>query len=231
MRFINSFIFVFLIICNIVHFSSLSKANESGVDGEMRYINNTIEKVLPEAYSSFRAEFRNDLGVHDANASIMLIVQAREFMEKATGSKESYKNAADAYRATWVISLRIWKNTTDQAAKELILNAWNHSLKEETQVPSQICSLVEKWDRNLLTDSFWQLFYQTEDRKIISAICYVISTHDNKMDEVRLKAKRDDVIDPELKEIIQNALNWMKFWRAGDPSTPGPAASPPTLVR
>ena len=231
LHFIKSLTVIFLIIGTMVQLTMEGRADEMVTYNNVKYWN-IVETLLPEAYSSFPNELRHDVSIKAARASTVLIARARKALEKSTKTTNRFKDVADASRMAWAISLRIWKHTKDEAARGEVLNAWNSSLREENiQTPSQICALSEEWDRNLLTDSFWRVFTQTGERKIISSICYVISRHGNKEDKIRLMAKRDALAEPELKQIVQNALNWMKYWRLDDRSLPGPAAAPPRVVR
>ena len=88
-------------------------------------------------------------------------------------------------------------------------------------------ALSDVWNRDLLTPEFWLLLRKTKDKAVISAISYVLYLYGTKDDAEKLLEKEKALNDSELQEIVQNALNWIRYSRSGNTNGPGPAAAPP----
>lgn len=143
---------------------------------------------------------------------------------------EKRRDAADRYREAWVDAIRFSFQSTDDQKKRFI-SQWDGHLGEGPLAASQICALAGTWHPELMTARLTVLFEETRSREVIAAVCYVVARHGSDGHVRMLEAKRDSLADPELKQEVQNALNWWRYWQSGDRSDPGPAAAPPRLVR
>jgi hypothetical protein len=121
------------------------------------------------------------------------------------------------------------RETKDEAARKTIAERWNESLVDGALAPSQIYAFARQWDRTLLTDEFWRLLSETKNRKTLSAICYALYEQGTEEDAKKLVQKDKATEDVELRQIIVNALNWIRYKHSGDTTNPGPAARPPHM--
>jgi len=141
----------------------------------------SIAKVLPEEYAAYEQALTGDGGLNDVRVCLALLAKAREALECSVG--EYSQEDINAYCAAWRLCLRTMQNSTDPTARKLILDAWNKSLQEDSDLASlQIYALCEHWDQKLLTDDFWQLLSQTNKKETVFAICYVLYERGNAAD-------------------------------------------------
>lgn len=177
----------------------------------------TIAKILPAEHAGYEKALTGNNGLNDARAALALLVKAREAFERSEQEQENIS----AYCAAWCLCLRTMQNSTDQTARpfdgfdtstrlsagkltadcaqgrQLIMDEWNKSLREDNDLtPLQVYALSERWDRELLTDDFWQLLSQTSKRETVVAICYVLYERGN-ADDIR-----------RLMRIANPALMW-----------------------
>lgn len=189
-----------------------------------------IIKVLPTEYAKYKKQLTE---MNDYNAAFALVSEAKAMLDKPAEERvHKTEDCKMAYRATWSLCVGMRQNLKDPAAQKQILEEWNNYLvKDDNDVPYQIYAIAyDSWDRNFLTDKFWELLRQTNKKKTISAIGLVLYHYGDSEDINKLEEKRDSVTDPELKQIIQNAINWGEYRLSGDKTTdPGPAAAPPRM--
>jgi hypothetical protein len=122
------------------------------------------------------------------------------------------------------------KVSKDQTTRRVVLDEWNRYLRDDdSSVPSQLYALAEQWDRDLLTEDFYQLLKKTKNKKTIAAIAYAFYEHGNASDADRLLQKRKSGIDIESQQMIQNAINWMNYRLSGNNKDIYPAAFPPRI--
>lgn len=208
---------VILALVNVVSFVDAENVSK-GVENMSEP---AIAKVLPAEYAAYEQALTGDHGLNDARASIAFLSKVKETLGRSLSSHSQEQDSISAYRATWRLCLRTMQNSNDRTAQKLIIDEWNKSLREDSAVtPSQVYALSEQWDRKLLSDDFWRLLRQTNNKKTISAICYVLYVHGNQDDAKRLT----DSHKPET----QNAVNYMNY-KLSDDTSPGPAAAPPRM--
>ena len=176
-----------------------------------------------------------DLAVADGTNGTNAVRESLDLLSKAKQSLQQTSNAAGedqariaAYRAAWSQCLQTMKKSEDQATHRLVLDEWNRCLRDDdSSVPSQVSALAEQWDRNLLTEDFYQLLKKTNNKKTIAAIAYAFYEHGNATDADQLMQIRKSGIDIESQEIVQNAINWMNYRLSGNNEDLYPAAFPP----
>jgi len=191
-------------------------------------IASTITRVLPAEYAAYKRALSGDNGRNDARASLLLLSQAQEALSRRESSPDRRRDDFDAYRAVWLLCLRLRQASRDHAAQQLVLDEWNNCLKKDGDpISAQLYALVEQWDRELLTSEFWQLLKETTNPQTLSAICVVLYNRGDKGDVERLVKKRDSGIDLHSQQIIQNGINWLKHRLKADATDPGPAAMGP----
>jgi len=190
-----------------------------------------IAKVLPTDFANYQKQVVGDNGAGDCQATFQFISKAKEILGKPTENKREKENRNKTYYASWRLCIRMYHNTNDTTVKQMILEHWNHSLKNDDKVvPFQIYAISEPlWDKSFLTEDFWKLLQRTIQKKTISAISFIVYQRGDEADMKRLEQKRDSGIDFELQGIIQNAINWMNYRFRGDKTYPGPAAIGPTM--
>jgi hypothetical protein len=193
-------------------------------------VQSMIVKILPTEYAQYKKQLTGKNDINDCNAAFVLVSKAKAMLDKPVKERiYKTKDCKIAYSATWYLCLRMGQNSKDPAAQKLTLKEWNNSLiKDDNTVPYQIYALTEgPLDRSGFTDDFWKLLRQTNKKNTISAISFVLFASGDAEDINKLEEKRDSVTDPELKQIIQNAINWWKYRLSGDKTNPGPAALRP----
>ena len=174
-----------------------------------------VAKVLPAEYTAYEQALTGDNGLNNVRACLELLAKAKENLECSLSSNNPEQDSISAYCNAWRQCLRTMQDSTDQTGRpfdgfdkltadcagstplttgqgrQLIIDEWNKSLQEDSDVtPLQIYALSEQWDRGLLTDDFWQLLSQTNKKKTVFAICYVLYEHGNMAD---------------IKQLMQNA--------------------------
>jgi len=216
---------VILALVNVMSFVNAGNVSK----GAENMSEPAIAKILPAEYAAYEQALAGDHGLNDARASIALLSKVKETLGRSLQSHNQEQDSISAYRAAWRLCLRTMRDSKDQAAQKLIVDEWNKSLREDSDAtPSQVYALSEQWDRKLLTNDFWQLLRQTNKRKTVSAICYVLYERGNAADAAQLMQKRKSGVDVGLQEGIQNTINYMNYRLSGDTS-PGPAAAPPRM--
>ena len=132
-----------------------------GVAQPLEQINaeeSSVRNALPEEYAEFQRLSMNATDAQKAQPAIRLCVNARVKVSEKTSSPESAKNALEAYRGTWRMAIRTWRDATDAQAKQTILSHWNASLQAGGRlVAAQLYALSDVWNRDLLTPEFWLL--------------------------------------------------------------------------
>jgi len=187
-----------------------------------------ITKVLPAEYAAYRSALTKDGGVRDAQAALLLLSETRKRLDEARPSVERKREDFNAYHAAWRLCLRHRCESHDPAARQLILDQWNQSLKSNGDaVCSQLYALRDVWDRDLLTDACWQLLRETKNPHTIVAFCALLHANGDETDVDRLAAKRDSEIDVPTRKTIQNSIIWLRYRLTGGPTHAGPAALPP----
>jgi len=220
------------LLAGIIMFVNLTGIADEGnvLKGAERMKEPSIAKVFPEEYAAYEKALAQANGTNLVRASLVLLAKAKESLHRTSSTTNVAQDEIKIYRATWLLCLQTMHESKNQTAQRLIVDEWNKSLREDDEaVPSQVYTLVEQWNRNLLTDEFWQLLKQTNKKKTISAISYVLCQYGNSADTDRLMQKRKSGIDKASQGIIQNAINWMNYRLSGDKTNPGPAAAPPRM--
>jgi hypothetical protein len=166
-----------------------------------------------------------------ANQVITLTGRSTELVNTTPTASEQRGDVVDADRSAWCIAIDFAKHTGSLAARNTIIQAWNSSLVDKPSAAYQVGALGDEWDRDFLTDSLWGLLNETTNSNTILSFSYVIAKHGTEADATRLRAKKSALHDPALAGEVQNALNWMEYWRNHNTNDPGPAALAPTPVQ
>ena len=217
----------------------LSASAWCGVSQEdMNTSSAAIEKVLRGEYASYRKTLVGNGGLKDAQVSIALLEKTKGLFTALRESQPTvpdsarYRELSDANREVWKLCLRLMHKTTDQTARELIMFQWQHSLAAEG-APSQFDALAEEWDPGLLTSDFWGVLERTKNLYVLSSICHLLYVHGNEQDIARLQGKFNalendpDTARGELRAVIQNTIDWMKYRLSGNNLALKPATAPP----
>jgi hypothetical protein len=223
-------LFIYLAILWFAHQSVLGAdaSNAAGVVDKVA--DAVIEKVLAEDYAVFHVSFVGDFGTNDARAAIALMKKAKDVADRAGESEDARRDAFEAQRAAWRVCFQVRRNSTDRGVKEIIFGEWEAALTGSVAAAvAPIYALSEVWDREMLSDNFWSLLQNTKDKKTIAAITYLIYKSGDDSDQEKLVHKRDSLVDPTLRQIIRNEINWREFNKSGAKNSPGPAALRPTM--
>jgi len=201
---------------------------QTGVAAVMVSDVNDIIKVLPVEFAEYQKQLTGKESVHDCNAILSLVSKAKILRDEPLKNAKEKEDRNRAYCAVWRFALQMRQHSKDSAVQKRIIEEWNKALKKDDEaVPFQIYALSDIiWNREFLTDDFWELLQKTHREKTISAFCFVLHYRGNDADIKQLEQKKQSENNPELRRIIQNALNWRTSRLNGDRAS-RPAAAPP----
>lgn len=192
-----------------------------------------LSRVLPVEYAKYKKQVTGKYDVNDCNSVFALISSARGSLVKSQKSSAAKKrDYRKAYSASWRECLKMKQKSKDPSVQKLILKKWNNFLIEDSNdVPFQIYALATPmWDRDFLTDNFWKLLQQSDNRNTIAAISYVLCMNGNQEDVKQLIKRHKPEVDMQLRGIINNAVSHMRHRLWGDKNNPGPASRGPVMT-
>jgi len=95
----------------------------------------SIAEVLPAEYAAYEQTLAGDGGLNDARVSLALLAKSREALERSSvDDNNPDQESINAYYAVWRLCLRMVQNSNDEAARQLILDEWNKSLQEDSDI-------------------------------------------------------------------------------------------------
>lgn len=220
--------FLWLVVMSPLAASLCLAGKQNSTKGEGPMSKQMIAAVLPAAHAAYKSALAGDNSVGDAQAAPSLLSKARETLIAASRKSNRVREQFEACWDTWRLCLRLRSNSTEQAARQLIVDQWNKGLREDgDRVRAQLYALSDEWDRDLLTEQFWQLFHQTANPKMISATCYILYVCGDGYAMAQLAKKLDSGIDAQSKGFVLVAMTWIGVRRAGGGAEVRPRAGCP----
>jgi hypothetical protein len=183
-----------------------------------------VRRSLPSEASSFTNNLKS-ANMEEYTEKTLSLSRATEKAVR-TAAAPRLKAALEGHQGSWAIVLNTFRQG-DAKAKAAILKEWNESLSDSLPSVPQICALRAEWSRELLSERFWRVFKETQDHAIIQAVCFAVYENGGGEEQSHLEARLGTIESPTGKEIVQNALNWMKFLKIKDTVPAGPASAPP----
>lgn len=188
---------------------------------------------MPEQFAAFQKAVSGGSEVEIVRSVTNAVASAKSRAEAPAISGDEARRLNSGYQASWELALGVRRLVQTSEAKEVILRKWDSGLKDNGSIVRfQLYALGKEWDRNLLTQSFWGLFRDTQDEKTLSAICLLLYERGEATDIKALVEKVKSGIPGRLQGIVVNAINWLNY-RLGSKLTPdgrpdpGPAHAPP----
>jgi hypothetical protein len=219
-----------VILCVLMLASKLASAGEDQrSDGVMdKTYGVAIEKVLPTAYSVFKQDTDGNMKSNSLPAALLLVAKTRQLLDSSQGTESQCWRAISAYRYGWCIALRLSGSESNRVSLTDALDKWNESLRDPSPVVAyQIQALGIEWNRLFLTPEVWELFANTNDKAVISAMAFVLYKRGDKTDMEKLAEKERALTERDLKGPIHNALIWRKHDESASAHDPGPSQSRP----
>lgn len=203
----------------------MEKAIQNVMDSQAEVLSNKLKDLEPVRQgdsSSARQE-------QTARALVVVIHQAEMLLQDPHLSATQRHAAQDLYEAAWTAALHYTQVATAPGAEKDLLAAWDEALGHERDGALLSHAFTTAGaSRVFLTPAMQNLFNTTQDVSILKSVSYWVAKQGDTAEAQLLRDRIRTLANPEQQEILQNALNWMAYWRTGNHPPPGPAALAPS---
>lgn len=119
------------------------------------------------------------------------------------------REVEEAHTCVWGFINRIYNNSRDKNVRDRILDRWNRELGIVPSSISQIAALYDVFNRDFLTDQFWQNFIFTNSSLVIMTVCYAVYQYVNK-EELQILNRKLDKLSYSTKaaDQLMLAISW-----------------------
>ncbi|MBN1560381.1 hypothetical protein JW998_09035 [candidate division KSB1 bacterium] len=227
---------VFCICVLSIYLSLIANAEENDKHPMVRIYLSELENVTRDKVDQFRNHQKENPGSFEISAVCDITSETRSMLKNGIKNQEGVNLSQNNDLTAWRLLLYGYGNIAlDESAKQKVIEAWNDNLCGELYSVPQISALRYHWNRDLLTDKFWDVLQgacddPTSDTRIVEAYRYAIYSHANTEDLEKIKSIAEQCQNPQKKAILENTIMWCHYAiQPRNDKNPGPALRPPDM--
>ena len=223
--------FAFLLVFVLVLRGSALAAADAGTTTVKRITDQVIAGQHPLEFTAINRALADNKGREAADIALALVAKARVNPERTQGTPAGRDAADSTYWAAWRVCLQVRKAVDESDAKKPVLDEWIKRLPNDVDdVKWQLYALADVWDRDFLAGEFWQLLHRVENRRALSAICFLLFARGDHADVAFLKEKRKLTSHPQDQSVLDRTIAWLDYKHQGrDKGDSVPSSPPPGI--
>jgi hypothetical protein len=152
------------------------------------YLSPSIRKVSSD-YRVFKDSFKGSFDLCDAQSILTFFKVARAtIMSIPETNYLALECKTQDYEITWGIILYSYNKSNDPKARQLLLAEWDRELRSkesQTYFKCLLSALSKDWNKDFLTNSFWELVKKTQNIDVTKQIEVLLNKHGTDKDRIK----------------------------------------------